>query len=151
MTEFLLSLTRTALIVWLVINFIHPLYAVREAKTSVVQGRKERQTLPNTIIQNLESKGLDHQAAIDKTSAFLCGDIDLVAMKLNHLHTHDALALSEEAMIDALSKLALFGKPLDLNSYDAVVGFVQEIKGRRLSVSERYAIREIVSLNSRLG
>jgi hypothetical protein len=138
--------SRTALVALLVTNFIQPLHAVREAKTSVSQNRKASTSLTGSVIKKLENDGLDHQAAIEKTSEMLKGDPQFATLKLDLLLSHEKLGLSDESVIEAMSRRALFGKALDLDSYDSLTGFIQDIKGRPLNDLERAVVREIAAL-----
>lgn len=137
---------RTALLALLVTNVIQPLHAVRETKTSVTQNRKANTPLTGSVIRKLENDGLDHQAAVEKAAEMLRGDPQFAAMKLDLLLSHGRLGLSDEAVVEAMARRALFGKSLDLDSYDSLTGFIQDIKGRPLNELERGVVREIAAL-----
>jgi hypothetical protein len=146
---FLLN-TRTAFIVLLATNAANPLYAF-QFTAALSHSTADHSSIQHAVIQNLESRGLDTQAAVDKTSTLFADSAETAAIKLRHLQAHSALALSTESVIETVASRALFGKPLNLDSYASVTGFVQEIKGHALSASERDAIEAVTMLNSSLG
>lgn len=139
--------TRTALIVLLAANAANPLYAL-QVTTTISHTKSESSSIQDAVFAELKADGLEHEVAAKKSVALFS---TMAPIKLHHLQMHPVLALTEASIVKALAKRALFDKPLDLDSYDSMTGFVQEIKGHGLTVSERDAIAEITLLNGSLA
>ena len=101
------------------------------------------------ISSRLEAKGLETQTAQDKALALLAGN-HFSSLKLQHLMQHPKLQISEDKLYHSLATRALFGKTINLNSYDALIALTQEIKGQALHHTELTALQEVVRQNSSL-
>ncbi|QFR50074.1 hypothetical protein FJR48_10195 [Sulfurimonas lithotrophica] len=139
--------TSTVFVILLATNVVEPLLAV-ENIPEITQNKVKKSSVIYAVSQKLENKGLNPDVALERASAIFAENIDTTIIKLHHLQTHPKLALNTDEMIEALAKRALFEKPVNLESYDSVTGFVQDIKGHNLTSKERDAIKEIVKLNS---
>ncbi|MEA3374149.1 MAG: hypothetical protein U9Q62_10750 [Campylobacterota bacterium] len=108
---------------------------------------KSADTVHKHIAESLEAKGLDRSTAWERTDKLFTAETINIDLKLHHLANHPTLSLSGEAVNQGLAKRALFEKPLNLDAYDSLVGFVQEIKGHSLDEHTLEAVGQISTLN----
>ena len=135
--------TTTVFVILLSANVAEPLVA-SEAIPEISQNKVKSSSLVYKVSQKLKSKGLDPDVALSKASAVFSENLDTSLMKLHRLQTDPELSLDREKVIEILAKRALFEKPLKLDCYDSVTGFVQEIKGYKLTSLERESITKIL-------
>ncbi len=104
-----------------------------------------------SISDLLEAQGLEKTVALKRTKALFSSKDQHVEVKLHHLQTNPSLALSREEIDKALAKRALYQRPLALDTYDALVGFLQEIKSHPLDDKMLDALAQITTLNRSLS
>lgn len=104
----------------------------------------------NRIGTLLEEKGLDKEAAQAKVQKLFGGNsVDLNVALWNLKHTMGT-ELSNTELEAALVKRALFEKPVNFDSYDSIVGLMQEIKGTALDAQTLNKLKSVATLNGSL-
>lgn len=74
----------------------------------------------------LLAKGLEKEAAKQKAQK-LFSSSPMLGQKLTQLASHKDLELTKEALLEQLTRYALYEKPCQLNTYAGMYGFVQKI------------------------
>ena len=145
--------TRTAFVVLLLGNTAFSLQALplTPVRTGVNHKSKSENSVYKNIAELLEAKGLEKSAASEKAKQLFGAKTKNIEVKLHHIQSHPALSLSVEEINQALTRRALFEKPLNLDAYDSLVGFIQEIKGRSLEQNALEAVQQITMLNRTLS
>lgn len=100
-----------------------------------------------SIAELLEAQGLEKTIALKRARSLFSSEDKNIEVKLHHLQTHSTLALSREEIDKALAKRALYQRPLRLDTYASLVGFLQEIKSHPLDNKMLDAIDQITTLN----
>ena len=140
MVKIFILTKRSIFLIFLVSNSINPLLASPLVSASSYQ-RYQRNILHVDIQNELIGRGLQEDVAILKVKKLFSKDM---SFKIAQLYKHPDLNLTKDKVLDALVKYALFDKSFDLNSYDSLLGFVQNID---ISLSEKglNALREIAN------
>lgn len=150
MRDIVLLNTRTAFIVLLLGNTAFSLQYLPQSRSIPDTRQRSDRSIHQHISTLLRARGLDEEIAKQKAIRLFINAESTIDTKLRHLQAHPALAIKSDAIDDALTKRALFGRSLDLDSYDALVRFVQEVKRRPLDDEALTAIRQIATLNQSL-
>ena len=151
MRHIVLFNTRTAFIVLLLGNTAFSLQALPLIAAHTDINYKAEENIQKNIAELLEAQGLEKSAAWEKTKQLFSTENKNIEAKLHHLQSHPKLLLSSEKINQLLARRALFEKPLNLDSYDSLVGFTQEIKGRPLDQNALKALHQITMLNRTLS
>lgn len=99
-------------------------------------------TLSNMVSSNLHRRGLDKSVAEKKVSQSLQGDAyanDLMAQNI----IKNMSDIKEEDVVSHLGNCALYGKSVDLSSYENIVSLVQQSKKIALNKSDLQIIQKI--------
>lgn len=143
--------TRTAFIVLLMGT---PAFSF-DALPPVTVGESNKYTAEEGSVESiadfLEAQGLEKPVALEKAKRLFSSQDQHIDVKLHHLQMHPDLLLDTEKMVKVLARRALFEKPLDLDSYASLVGFIQEVQGTLLKEQTLTAIRQITALNGTLS
>lgn len=108
--------------------------------------RKTDCTAHEHISNVLQQQGLEKEAAQEKAKKVFGADDGYAAVWMHNFHTHFK-EVSADEMRRAVAKRALFGKEVDLCSYDVLVGLVHEIMGKKLNSEELNRLHGIAAVN----
>lgn len=143
--------SRTALIVLLLGNStLSTVEAMPlETTTTIDSTYQLLESTHKSVADLLEAQGLEKSTAWKRAQRLFRSDN--IEVKLQHLQTHPTLDLSREEIDKALAKRALYQRPLDLDSYASLVGFLQEMKSHPLDKDVLEAAQQITTLNRSLS
>lgn len=99
-------------------------------------------TLSNMVSTNLHRRGLDKSVAEKKVSKSLQGEAytnDLMAQNI----LENMSDIKQEDIIAYLSNCALYGKSVDLSSYESIVSLVQQSNKLALEKADMQIIQKI--------
>lgn len=108
--------------------------------------RKPDHRADESISFLLQQQGLEKAAAQEKAKRVFGTDAAYAAVWMHNLHAQFE-GVSMDALGRAVAKRALFDKPVDLTSYDALVGLVHEIRGKKLTEGELHRLRNVAAAN----
>ncbi len=145
MVKIFILTKRSIFLIVLVSSTFNPLLAVPLYEDSTKQTLQKAEAANVDIENILISKGLQKDAAAAKVGRLFQKNRDFAA-KIAKLYNDKELKLSKKTVLNAFAEYALFDKSCDLNSYDSLLGFVQNIKSE-LSKKELNAIRSIADFS----
>ena len=132
---------QSVLIIFLISNSLNPLLAL-PTKAPISKKRNQKTVNVFQEIQNiLVEKGLDNDAALEKTKKLLYTKQNTIE-KLQYLNS-GKLHIPQKELLETLAKYALYEKELNLNSYGDLLSFYQNILNRSLNHEEKEYIENI--------
>jgi len=151
MKDIVLLNTRTAFIVLLLGNTAFALQPQPPVRVLTDSKQRTVQRVQKNVSDLLVSQGLEDSVAMNKVNALFPDDALHIDTKIKHLQDHPAIALKSDDIEKSLAKRALFDRSLDLDAYDALVGFVQETGKKVLDDKALKAVQQIATLNRSLS
>ena len=136
---------QSILVILLASNTLSPLLALPLKPHATIKRNLQTSSILQKIKNILVEKGLDNDIALEKTNTLLRVDKSTIA-KLQCLYESSKLSISQEALVEELAKYALYGKELDVNSYNSLIGLTQNILSRPLNNTELNHIQDIASI-----
>lgn len=137
---------RTALIVILSANMLLFPARARSIECEIEQ-QKEKSTIQQNVLDDLENKGLESETALQMASLMMKIDPTRLDRQCHNLCINPELGIDRTSLVKALSKRLLYRRNIDLEEYHALTGLVHDIKGHDLTQSQRQALLEVARLN----
>ncbi len=100
----------------------------------------------SNIASILHNRGLNEDAALNISKKFIDNE-ELFSKRVNNLENGCSI-LSKKEILDYLSKAALHGKTVQLDSYQYLVGMVYDIKQKPLNKEVLDQLNNIAIINS---
>lgn len=151
MKDIVLLNTRTVFIVLLLGNTAFSLQNLPLTRTITDTRQRSVQSVQKHIAELLVAQGLEKSIARKRSESLFSSTHGDIGARLRHLQEHPAIALDKERIDKVLARRALFERPLELDTYDSLVGFVQETQSRPLNEKALMAVRQISTLNQTLS
>ena len=136
---------RSILVILLVSNTIHPLFAFSDKTHHESKKSQQISKIFEKIKNLLVDKGLNEDVAIKKTRKLLAAQQKSIK-KLEILCANGNFLNEKSKLFDTLATYALHERSLDINSYSSLIGLAQNVLSRPLRKSEKEYLQEVTNV-----